>query len=181
MAAAANLEATAAPVSLAELKQFLRIGTSEEDALLAGLVRTASELCEGFTRLALIEREVEERLAATGVWTRLALAPVRAILGVSMVDDAGAATPLAAGSYAVDIDASGEGWVRTARSSAGARLLVRYRAGQAAEWNGVPEALRQGVVRMAAHLYTHRDREDGRGPPAAATALWLPYRRLRLR
>jgi uncharacterized phiE125 gp8 family phage protein len=179
--AAANLEAPAAPVSLAELKQFLRIGTSEEDALLAGLVRTASELCERFTRLALIEREVEERLAAAGVWTRLSLAPVRAILGVSVLDEAGAASPLAPASYAVDIDASGDGWVRTARSGGAARLLVRYRAGQGADWNGVPEALRQGIVRMAAHLYTHRDREDGSGPPAAATALWLPYRRLRLR
>jgi hypothetical protein len=53
-------------------------------------------------------------------------------------------------------------------------------AGKAADWNGIQEPLRQGIVRMAAHLYTHRDGEDGRGPPAAVTALWLPYRRLRL-
>jgi uncharacterized phiE125 gp8 family phage protein len=57
---------------------------------------------------------------------------------------------------------------------------VHYRAGLAAGWNGVAEPLRQGVVRMAAHLYAHRDAADGRGPPAAVTALWLPYRRLRL-
>ena len=59
-------------------------------------------------------------------------------------------------------------------------MLVRYGAGRAHDWNGVPEPLRHGIVRMAAHLYTHRDGEDGGAPPAAVTALWLPYRRLRL-
>lgn len=168
------------PVPIEEVKAFLRVGGSEEDALLAGLVRSAGELCEAFTRLALIEREIEERLEARRAWTRLGQAPVRAILGVSLVDAAGAETVLPAGDYAVDIDAAGGGWVRVLRNGAGGRILVRYVAGQAADWNGVPEPLRHGVVRLAAHLYTHRDREDGSGPPAAVTALWLPYRRLRL-
>jgi hypothetical protein len=48
-------------------------------------------------------------------------------------------------------------------------------------WSEVPEALRQGMVRLAAHLYAHRDREEGAGPPAAVTALWRLWRRLGLR
>ena len=32
----------------------------------------------------------------------------------------------------------------------------------AADANGLPEALRHGIVRLAAHLYTHRDAEDGK-------------------
>lgn len=170
----------AALVPLEEVKAYLRMVGSEEDALLAGLVRSATELCEAFTRLALIEREIEETLPARGAWTRLGEAPVRAILGVSALDASAGSSALPGGDYAVDIDAAGEGWVRVMRSGGAGRVLVRYRAGKAADWNGVPEPLRQGVVRMAAHLYTHRDREDGGGPPAAVTALWLPYRRLRL-
>ena len=170
----------AAPVPLDALKDHLRVAGSDEDALLAGAIRSASELCEAFTRLALVEREVEEILPARAAWTRLGLAPVRAILGVSALSAAGEATPLAPEDHAIDIDAAGEGWVRVLRRNDAKRVLVRYRAGQGSDWNAVPEPLRHGIVRMAAHLYTHRDREDGRGPPAAVTALWLPYRRLRL-
>jgi len=41
-----------------------------------------------------------------------------------------------------------------------------------------PAPVVQGVVRLAAHLYAHRD--DEAGPPAAVAALWRPYRQLRL-
>jgi uncharacterized phiE125 gp8 family phage protein len=60
-------------------------------------------------------------------------------------------------------------------------MRVGYSAGIAEEWSGVPEPLRQGIVRLAAHLYTHRDSADDAGPPAVVTALWRPYRRMRLR
>jgi uncharacterized phiE125 gp8 family phage protein len=167
------------PVALEQVKAYLRIGGSDEDALLAGLLRSATELCEEFTRLALIEREAEEILPARPAWTRLGLTPVRSIAGISGLGPAGEGSPLPSGDYAIDIDAAGDGWVRMMNGGAG-RVLVRYRAGQAADWNGIAEPLRQGIVRMAAHFYTHRDREGGAGPPAAVTALWLPYRRLRL-
>jgi hypothetical protein len=47
----------------------------------------------------------------------------------------------------------------------------------------LPAALRHGILRLAAHFYTHRASEGAPGgePPAAVTALWRPYRRLRLR
>lgn len=167
-------------IPLEALKAHLRIVGSDEDALLAAAMRSASSLCEEFTRLALIEREVVEILPAQPCWTRLAQAPVRAIASVSALSPSGVVEALPAGDHAIDIDAAGDGWVRVIRSATG-RVQVVHRAGQAADWNGVPEPLRQGIIRMAAHLYTHRDGEDGRGPPAAVTALWLPYRRLRLR
>jgi uncharacterized phiE125 gp8 family phage protein len=170
---------TAAVVPLEEVKAFLRISGSEEDALLAGLVRSAGQLCEAFTKVALIEREVEERLAARESWMRLGQTPVQAILSVAASPMPGEEDPLPSGDYAIDIDAAGDGWVRVLRRGCG-RIVVRYKAGQAPDWNGVPEPLRHGVVRMAAHFYTHRDTQDASGPPAAVTALWLPYRRLRL-
>jgi uncharacterized phiE125 gp8 family phage protein len=58
-----------------------------------------------------------------------------------------------------------------------ARVLVRYRAGLAADWNGVPEPLRQGIVRLAAHLYGARGGTEGPAP-ASVAALWRPFRRL---
>jgi uncharacterized phiE125 gp8 family phage protein len=169
------------PIPLAEAKSFLRIAVSDEDALLAGLVRGAADMCEAFTGRALLERAVAEVLSAATGWTRLGAAPVRAVLGVDALDGGGAATPLDAATYAVDIDAAGDGWVRLLAAGDAKRIRVSYLAGMAADPNGLPEALRHGIVRLAAHLYAHRDNPNGGGPPAAVTALWRPWRRLRLK
>jgi len=178
----------ALPVPLAEVKAFLRIGTSEEDALLAGLIRGAAETCEAFTGRALVARDVEEILPATSAWTRLGAAPVLAIEGVAALDRYGEAEALAAEAYAIDIDSAGDGWVRVTMPGEATRVRVSYSAGMARDAGRLPEALRHGIVRLAAHLYTHRDRVDpgsgsgagASGPPAAVTALWRPWRRLRL-
>ena len=177
---AAETSAAALPAALEEAKAYLTISGSEEDALLAAFMSSATELCEAFTNVVLIRRDVRETIPLRPLWTRLSLAPVSAIVGLSKLDAAGVERPLPTEAYSVDINAAGEGWVRTTRSDNAGRGLVHYRAGQAADWNGVPEPLRQGIVRLAAHLYTYRHEADGAAPPAAVTALWLPYRRLRL-
>lgn len=168
------------PVSAAEVKAYLRIATSEEDALLAGLVRSAAETCEAFTGRLLIARAVEETLPASTGWARLAAAPVRSIESVTALAADGSGEALPADGYAIDIDAAAEGWVRLTAPLEQKRVRVAYTAGLADGPNGVPEAVRQGIVRLAAHLYAHRDPADGVGPPAAVTALWRPWRRLRL-
>ena len=173
-------EAPAMPVALAELKAFLRISVSDEDALLAGLVRAAADLCEAFTGRALIDRAVEEMVAASTARTRLGLAPVRAIAGVAAIDDAGSAIVLAADAYAAEIDAGGEGWVRLLKTDDARRLRVGYRVGMAQDWNEVPEMLRHGIIRLAAHYYQRRGEAAEIEMPAAVTALWRPWRRLRL-
>ncbi|HYD13200.1 MAG TPA: head-tail connector protein [Allosphingosinicella sp.] len=169
------------PVALAEVKAFLRISVSDEDALLAGLVRAAADLCEAFTGRALIERAVEEMVAASTARIRLNAGPVRSIDGVAAIDEAGEATALAAGNYAAEIDAGGEGWVRLLAAADTQRLRVAYRVGMAADWNGVPEMLRHGVVRLAAQYYLRRGETGEVEVPAAVTALWRPWRRLRLK
>lgn len=174
-------------VKLCEAQAFLRIETGEEEALLAGLIRSASGLCEAFINQVVIARTFELTIAATGEWERLAVTPVRSITDVSSVDLSGAATPLPSVSYAMDIDSSGDGWVRVtpgqllspAATGGVSRVRVSGTAGMADGENDVPEPIRQGVLRLVAHLFTDRDR-DGGEPPAAVTALWRPYRRLRL-
>jgi uncharacterized phiE125 gp8 family phage protein len=172
--------AVAAPaVALEEVKAFLRIGHSEEDAMIAGFVRSAEAACEAFTGRLLIVRTVKERVPASGAWTRLSAAPVQSIEAVAGLASGGAEQALAAEAYAIDIDAAGDGWVRVARSAEVKRAAVRFTAGMAEDWNGVPEPLRQGVVRLAAHLYLARDGAAA-PPPASAAALWRPWRRLRV-
>lgn len=84
---------------------------------------------------------------------------------------------------------SSTGWTITssirfrvgAAGAGGARLQVEYRAGIATDWMGVPEPLRQGVLRLTAYLYAQRGEAGAPGqgdPPAAVAALWRPYRRM---
>ena len=173
-------ETAALPVALAELKAFLRISVSDEDALLAGLVRAAAELCEAFTGRALIERTVEEMVAASTVRTRLNAGPVRAIEAVAAVDEAGQASALDPDAFATEIEPGGEGWVRLRMATGAKRLRVTYQAGMAPDWNGIPEMLRHGIVRLAAQYYLRRGEAQVAEMPAAVTALWRPWRRLRL-
>ena len=180
MGALALTPAPLPPVMLAEVKAYLRIATGEEDALLAGHVRSAAEACEAFTGRVLIERAIAETLPASPAWTRLGAAPVRAIESVAALEADWSERALAASDYAIDIDAAGEGWVRLLGRIEEKRIRVRYAAGLAADPNGIPEPLRHGVLRLAAHLYGQRDSGRPAEPPAAVTALWRPWRRLRL-
>ena len=171
------------PEAAGAAKDFLRVERADEDGLVAGLAEAAAELCEAFTGQALLARGFAETLAASRAWQRLGRAPVRAILSVEALAGEGPAQPLAAGAYAVDIDSNGEGWVRLTAPGDARRIRVGYRAGMAEAWGGLPSAIRHGIVRLAAFFYTSRVPDGGRAgeaPPAAVTALWRPYRRLRL-
>ena len=160
--------------ALSEVKAYLRVDGAGEDATIGALAGAAAAVCETFGGVTLIAREFTDALEAGGAWTRLRRTPVREIAGVT--DAGGVALPVNV--YATDIDANGDGWVRVS-AAAGTSVRVRYRAGLAESWGGLPAPLKHGVVRLAAHFYVHRDGDAA--PPAAVTALWRPYRRLRLR
>lgn len=163
----------------AEAKAYLRVHGTEEDALIGRLVASGAALCEAFTGRWLLAREGQETIAPGPAWVRIKAGPVRAILGAAALANDGTATPLPPGEFEIDIDANGQGWARIP-GGAHRRVQVRFEAGMAADWAELPEPLRQGVIRIAAHLYTHRSSEAGAGPPAAVTAMWRPWRRVGL-
>lgn len=166
-------------VTLSEAQAYVRIETGEEEAVLAGLIRTASALCESFLSQVVIARAFSLELPVSGQWERLELMPVRSIGEVETLDVTGSPTPLPGGDYEIDIDSSGDGWVRVSGGGDARRVRVNGTAGMAVDENGVPEPIRQGVLRLVAHLFTSRDGTGG-DPPAAVTALWRPYRRMRV-
>lgn len=161
-------------VTLAEAQAFARIETGEEEALGAGLIRSASALCEAFIGQVVIERPFAEQLPANSEWQRLVTTPVRSIEGVLHNNSL-----LAATAYATDIESHGYGWVRVTDPAVKGTIEITGRAGMATSQNGVPEPVRQGVLRLVAHLFSARDGHGGE-IPAAVTALWRPYRRMRL-
>ncbi|NNM76652.1 hypothetical protein HJG53_07035 [Sphingomonas sp. ID1715] len=162
------------------VKAYARVAQPDEDVLIEGLVATALLLGEAFTRRIGLAREAVEVLPCSATWTRLGAAPVRAITAVEGLPADGAAFLLPVEAYAIDIDADGAGWVRVTAPGAAGRVRVTYQAGLASGWEALPEPLRQGAVRLATHLYAHRDAADEQAPPAAVAALWRPWRRVQV-
>ena len=162
------------------LKTYLRIESDEEDALLAGLLTAAIRHGEGFTGQIFLRRSVTDRMAVSPAWQRLCATPVQAISSVTGLPAEGASFALSPPAYAIDIDGNGDGWVRVPSPGAAGRIDVAFVAGITADWEGLPETLRHGVLRLAAHLHAVRDDPRDPGPPAIVAALWRPWRRMRL-
>ena len=174
--------ATLAPVALSELKDWLGITTGGDDVQLTALLRTALDACEDFTGLMPLQQVCEEILPVANGWLTLAARPVQAITLVEGVPAEGERFVLQSGDYEIELDHDGAGKVRVANPGSAGRIAVRFTAGLAAAWTGLPEPLRHGALRLAANQY--RTREDDMSsaamPPAAVAALWRPWRRLRL-
>ncbi|HVI99073.1 MAG TPA: phage head-tail connector protein [Sphingomonas sp.] len=160
--------------AVADVKALLRIATDDEDALIAAFVETALALAERFTGRVTIARTMTATVPATAAWQALGAMPVASIGAVGDADGA----PLAADAYRIDIDADGRGWVRVLDAGGDTLAQVTLNAGTAADWPSLPAPMRQGAILLAAHLFVERDAVTP--PPAAVTALWRPFRMMRL-
>ncbi|WP_336979421.1 head-tail connector protein [Altererythrobacter fulvus] len=168
--------------ALGELKAWLAITSAAEDQLLAALLRAALDAFEGLTGRIALAAECEELLPARPLcWLRLSADPVQAITAVAALAPDGTRTPLPADAYAVELEADGSARFRLLRQGTAKRIAFALTAGLASDWPALPEAIRHGAIRLAAHLYRERDGEAAQAsPPAAVAALWRPWRRVRL-
>lgn len=163
---------------LAAVKAMLRIESADDDALIVALAETALGLAEQFLGQVLIARTVVSVLQAKPGWQRLPASPVQAITQMEALAPGAVPSVLPVESYAIDIDARGDGWVRVIDAGGATQLRVTSTVGRADAWGNIPAPLRQGAVLLAAYLFSERD--TTRPPPAAITALWRPFRGLAL-
>ena len=167
------------PVSLNEARGWLRLGPTIDDAVVAGLVRAATNICEAFVGQWLIERAAAEVLPINGAPLVPRVRPVVAVDAVALIAADGSEAALAAEAWDAAIGRDGTARVTLHQTGGAVRARASYRAGLAAEANGIPEAIRQGIVRMTQHLHDARDGAPAT-PPAAIAALWQPWRRMTL-
>ena len=169
------------PGALDELKNWLSIGTPQDDPSLLALLGSALDTCEAFTRVMPLEAACEELVAPLREWQRLATMPVQAVTTVDEVRPDGLRLALAPSDYAIELEADGSARIRLFSPVVTGRLAVQFTAGLAPAWESLPDGLRHGIVRLAAHYYRQRDNADASpAPPAAIAALWSPWRRMRL-
>ncbi|MFN3991004.1 MAG: hypothetical protein ACK4IS_12170 [Erythrobacter sp.] len=177
------LPADVGEAGLSELKQWLGISRNTEDALLAGLLTAALDLCEAFTGQVPLAQLIEERLPPRRGLQLLGARPVREIAMVEVIAADGSRSPLTALDYTAEIAACGTASLRLLVPVQGRALAVQLVAGIAGDWASLPPPLRQGIIRLAAHYYRDRDSDGQRAPvppPLSVSALWQPWRLMRL-
>ena len=166
--------------ALAALKEWLAISTAQEDAALLRLLHAAIDICGAYTDTLPLSVTAEETHVARRDWQSLAARPVHGIIGVDALMPDGTRAPLSAETYDLELEADGRGCFRILRPLETPRVVLRFVAGLAADWDALPDALRHGVIRLAAQQFRERDADAPTTPSAAIAALWRPWRRLRV-
>lgn len=166
--------------ALAELKHWLGITRPDEDAALTRLLETSLAICEAFTGQTPLRQTIEEIVPITSGWHELVSRPVQALLAASVIAQDSSRELLDQPEYAVELHAAGTACVRFLHPLEGRGVALQLRVGIAEDWAALPAPLGQGIIRLAAHHYRDRDNKGSAVPPASVTALWRPWRQVRL-
>ena len=158
---------TTEPVSLAEAKLHLRVDTTDEDALISGLIQTAREYCERYQRRSYLTQTWRAALDAfpasdTDFVALPYAAPLASVTSVQYLDNNGATQTLSASLYTVDTyhEPGGiylnysQSWPVT-REIARA-ITITYVAGETAA-SSVPATVKQAMLLLIGHWYANRE------------------------
>lgn len=165
-------------VSTATAKTFLRVDHSADDALIASLVKAASETGEGIARRAFVTQTLEMTVDDWPSDSILAVFRPRlqSVTSVKYLDES--AAEFVWTDYTVD--AKSEPGKIIFHSLPSAALLesgaitVRFTAGYGNSESDVPETIKQAVLQLTATWYEMRG--QGLETPAAIRAMFLAAR-----
>lgn len=157
-----------AAVDLDDLKDHLRLTSSDEDTLIDLYARAASHLFEIKTRRRLIERTFRLDLPAfpregDPVGIDLPVAPVSAVFAVQYYDTAGSLQTWSSSEYLVDLTShlprvvtAPNYFFPVTQSDRPNAVQVSFTAGYGTTPSDVPEGIRWGVLFLAAHAFANR-------------------------
>ncbi len=182
---------TVEPLSLNEVKEWLRIETNRDDDILSALIVSARLLVEQTTRRLLASqhwRIVLDAWPVDGVIV-LPLAPVLAIDAVRSRNPSGDVSILNSASYWLQPNSDPPTLqilaIPTAPLSVRSGVEIDVTAGYGANAAAVPDPLRHAIRLLVANWYEHRGDaafgQDGTQCPPAVAAILAPYRRARLK
>lgn len=150
------------PVSLSDMKEYLRIDFDDDDTLITSMITTARMACEKYLGMVLVDTTVKAYYKNGGDLIQLMYGPIKETDGMPVIIS-GAKT---------DDEITGNGnqvWL----ACTGDRTLT-YDSG----WSDVPEWARLAIMQQVAWNYEHRGDESiapGRIAPDTAVTLF-PYR-----
>ncbi len=177
--------ATQLPVLLSEVRDFLKISHTDEDALIASYIRAATGACENFTGRKLIKQQWQLTLNS---WdNEIIQIPLSPILTIDKVEvwNMGTFQEIAASNYLLDnisyqakiLPQTGYQWPVPEIDVAGVKITVSVGFGEGQ--NDIPHDIRLGLLHWVAAVYDSGELA-GDQSIVMAEKLWQPYRRLAL-
>lgn len=184
------------PVSLAEVREQLRIDHVEDDATLAGLIEAATDLVEVHLNQALITRTYKAYLDqwpevqyVRRVWSNypwpivrdsleLPRAPLQSVTSIKTYDDSDTPTTFSAASYYVDTSSvvgrialrTGAAWPQPTRTANG--IEITWTAGYGDNPGDIPPRYRLAIIVTVGWLSEQRgDEGSPKVLPTSAEAL----------
>lgn len=166
--------------ALEDAAAYLRLGDDEDTAMISGLLTSALRQCETYCGQLLWRRAGTEIIRIADTWQMLSAQPLRGVTAISGLAGEGVTVPIARSSYALEIDEAGSAWLRINENYGLRQARVTFEAGLADRWGDIDPPLRQGMLRLVAHMHAHRDDPADPGIPLAVIALWRSFHLLRL-
>jgi uncharacterized phiE125 gp8 family phage protein len=173
------------------LREHLRLSSGfadavTQDALLIQYLRAALAQVEARTGRALFARPFALRLSR---WRQdyaqpLLVAPVSAVVSVTLRDPSGVETLVAPQTYQLEADTSRPRLVAAGLSlpaiPMGGTVTIELTAGFGPDWTDIPADLRQAVLLLAAQYYEGRDTGASKDADFGVRALLERWRDIRL-
>lgn len=173
------------PVSLAEMKSWLREDGSDEDQLIQALIVAARMTLEAYTRRFFVTQSWRLVFDA---WPRgtlsIPFAPFQTISVIRVINADGVARILAPISYRAPPASDGGRLVFTSAPPAPDRsadgIEIDFVVGYGAGASETPEPLRRAIMMLAAHWREKRGDDADDALPKSVMQLASPFRRVRL-
>lgn len=134
----------AEPVSLTEVKAWVKISFSEDDLIIDDLIVTARKILEGFTGLSFGVKTLTAYMCIEDKWLDLPYGPVLAITSITRIDGIGSTDVLVSGS---DYELVGR---RVIMNQEGEFKII-----YTTSFN-VPESLKTDIKKLVAYMYANR-------------------------
>lgn len=172
-------------ISLDEAKNYLRVDSADDNALITAFIEAAEDQVEKFTSRTLLTQSFELIYDEVGDSIEIVKSPLQEVTKIETIDDAGVKTEVDDGTYIVDISGqrgrimlkSGCVWP-THRGFAS--FIVTVKAGYGETADDVPAALRTAVFIALAVIYEGRGVIDEGKIVTSIAAICWPYRVVRL-
>ena len=154
------------PVFLIEAKNNLYIRQNDDDALILGYLRSATEAVERYTGRSLIKRGYRLHLDCFADRIDLPRPPLIQVDSVKYDPQAGGEATLDPAIYEVQAVGPGRGslqlapgkaWPALTQDKALNRVRIDFQAGYGDLWNDVPGPLKQGILYLTTQYYEARE------------------------
>ena len=149
-------------LTVAEVKEHLRVDTTADDTLIGNLIKAATQSAEIFTNRYFIETEVFMYCDKWSEMNPLLKSPVSDIVNIKYFDTDEVDTLWATANYDEDISAqpariglSQDGAFPTTANRIAA-IKVRYKVGYGTSASDVPEGIKQAVLLTIGNWYENR-------------------------